>query len=226
MRPLIPLLLLAAIPAFAEDLCFGFLKSHPDRKQIPQAEADEIQKGHLEHMGNMVKAGRLLSAGPLMDAGTMRGIVIYRCSTLEEAAAWTDKDPAVINKRLVLDLHLWRGPNNFGEPLASQLKADPNAKYEMTKLPLILFRKTSSWKSTGPADIVTQQRAEVLKLQGKVRASGLIINSQDLAEIWVLRDMPLEEATKLAANTPLVKSGYATPQTLIWFVADGSITKP
>ena len=107
-------MLLSACSALAEDLCFGILKSHPDRKQIPQAEAEEIQRGHLEHMGNMVKAGRLLTAGPLMGAGTMRGIVVYRCATLEEAAAWTAKDPAVLNKRLILELHLWRGPDNFG----------------------------------------------------------------------------------------------------------------
>ena len=116
MRYWVPLLLLSTLPALAEDLCFGFLNSHPDRKQIPQTEAGEIQKGHPEHMGNMGRAGHLLAAGPLMDAGTMRGIVVYRCSSLEEAAAWTDKDPPVITKRLTLDLHLWRGPNNFGEP--------------------------------------------------------------------------------------------------------------
>ena len=226
MRLWIPLLLLPVLPASAEDLCFGFLNSHPDQKQIPPAESAEIQKGHLEHMGNMVKAGRLLSAGPLMDAGTMRGIVVYRCSTLEEAIAWTAMDPAVINKRLTLDLHLWRGPNNFGEPLASQLKADPNAKYEMTKLPLILFRKTSSWTAAGPTDVLAAQRAEVLKLQKELRTSGPFLNSKELAELWVLRDMPLDQAIKLAQSMPLVSSGYATAQTVTWFVADGSIPKP
>ena len=223
MRYIAPLLLIATLPALAEDLCFGFLNSHPYRKQIPQAEAEEIQKGHLAHMGNMAKAGRLLSAGPLMEAGTLRGIVVYRCASLEEAAAWTAQDPAVINKRLTLDLHLWRGPDNFGQPLAAQLKADPNAKYEMTKLPLILFRKTSS---AGTADVLTKQRVEVSKLQNKLRTSGPFLNSKDLAEIWGLRDMPLEEATKLAQNMPLVKGGYATVQTLTWFVADESIPKP
>ena len=227
MRHWVPLLLLlSTLPALAEDLCFGFLNSHPDRAQIPQTQAEEIQKGHLEHMGNMAKAGRLLAAGPLMDAGTMRGIVVYRCSALEEAAAWTAKDPAVVNKRLTLDLHLWRGPNNFGEPLASQLKIDPTAKYEMTKLPLILFRKTSSWTSAGPSDILAEQRAEVRKLQDKLRTSGPFLNSKELAEIWVMKDMPLEQATSLAQSMPLVRSGYATAQTLTWFVADESIPKP
>ena len=114
----------------------------------------------------------------------------------------------------------------FWRTLAGQLKADPNAKYEMTKLPLILFRKTSSWTSAGHADILAEQRAEVRKLQDKLRTSGPFLNSKELAEIWVLRDMPLEHATNLAQSMPLVRSGYATAQTLIWFVADGSIPKP
>ncbi len=33
MRYIAPLLLIATLPALAEDLCFGFLNSHPDRKQ-------------------------------------------------------------------------------------------------------------------------------------------------------------------------------------------------
>ena len=226
MRQLVLLILLCALPTFSEDFCFGFLNAHPDRPQIPQAEAEEIQKGHLQHMGNMVKAGHLLVAGPLMDGGTMRGIVVYRCQTLEEASLWTAKDPAVVNKRLTLDLHLWRGPDNFGEPLVSQLQANPDAKYQMIKVPLILFRKTSRWTSTGLADILAEQRGQAVKAESNFRAHGPVLNSKDLAEIWILRDMPMEEATKLAQDMPLVRSGYATTQPLTWFVAEESFPKP
>ena len=139
------LLVLSFASIFAEDFCFGFLNSFPDRKQIPAADSEKIQEGHLAHMTAMARAGNLLAAGPFLTPGGPRGVIVYRCSSLEQATEWTAKDPAIINKRLSLDLNLWRGPNNFGEPLATNLKADPNAKYEMVRLPFILFRKTSSW---------------------------------------------------------------------------------
>ena len=210
--------------AQAEDFCFGFLNAVPNRKEIPTAEAEEIQKGHIEHMGNMAKAGRLLAAGPFMTPGTMRGVVVYRCASLEETVKWTAKDPAVINNRLTLDLHIWRGPDDFGEPLAGRFKADPDTKIEMTKLSLVLFRKTSNWSSKAPAD---EQRGAAQKLlaDGVLRTAGPFVDSKQFAALWVFGDMALEEAAKFAENTPLVKGGYATVQALTWFIADDAIPK-
>ena len=88
------LILLLATSAFAEDFCFGFLNSFPDRKQIPTAEAEKIQEGHLAHMTAMAKAGHLLAAGPFLTPGGPRGIIVYRCTSLEQAKEWTAKDPA------------------------------------------------------------------------------------------------------------------------------------
>ena len=222
------LILLFATSAFAEDFCFGFLNSFPDRKQIPVAEAEKIQEGHLAHMTTMAKAGHLLAAGPFLTPGGPRGIVVYRCSSLEQAKEWTAKDPAIIHKRLSLDLHLWRGPNNFGEPLASSLKADPNAKYEMVRLPFLLFRKTSSWVNSGPVEILGEERTatQTLRKQGLLRITGPFLDSTEFAALWVLRDMPLEEAAKLAKASPMVHGGYATVEAFMWMVADESIPKP
>ncbi len=222
------LLLLFTVSAFAEDFCFGFLNSHPDRKQIPTAEAEKIQQGHLAHMTSMAKAGHLLAAGPFLTPGGPRGVVAYRCSSLEQATEWTAKDPAIINKRLSLDLHLWRGPNNFGEPLAASLKTDPNAKYEMVRLPFILFKKTSSWVNSGPVEILVAERTatQTLRKQGLLRIEGPFLDSPAFAALWVLRDMPLEEAVKLAKASPLVHGGYASVEAYMWMVANESIPKP
>lgn len=222
------LIVLSCSSAFAEDFCFGFLNSHPDRKAIPTAEAEKIQEGHLAHMSTLAMAGHLLAAGPFLTPGGPRGIVVYRCISLEQATEWTAKDPAIIHKRLSLDLHLWRGPNNFGEPLSTSLKADPNAKYEMVRLPLILFRKTSSWVNSGPVEILGEERSatQALKKQGLLRITGPFLDSKEFAALWVLRDMPLEEAVKLAKASPLVHGGYATVECYIWMVANESIPNP
>ena len=60
------LIVCAAAFAHAEVYCFGFLNSHPERKPIPDAEANKIQEGHMAHMGKMNAAGRLLVAGAAM----------------------------------------------------------------------------------------------------------------------------------------------------------------
>lgn len=216
---------LFSLSASAEDFCFGFLNSYPNRKEMAEAEKEKIQEGHLAHLGNMSKAGHLLAAGPLLTEEGPRGVVIYRCNSIEQAQQWTANDPAVINKRLTLDVHLWRGPSLFGEPLASSLKTDPNTKYEMVQLPLLLFRKSRSWESSGPVDVLAEQSLAIkaLQLQGKVRAAGPFLDSAEFAALLILKDMTLVEATSLAKGMPLVRSGYATVQGYIWLVANESI---
>lgn len=217
-------------PVWSEDYCFGFLNSHPDRKPIPDAEAEEIQKGHIAHMGRMAKAGHLLAAGPLLTPGGARGIVLYRCRTLDEAASWTSLDPAVQNKRLVVDVHMWRGPDAVGEPLASRLQTEPDPKYNMVRLPLMLVRKTDKWTGEAPAEAMAahRQRIAELKSQHKIRMVGPIVKPgpSGLAGICVLPAMSLDEAKALFAHDPLVEGGYARVESYIWMVADEAIPMP
>jgi uncharacterized protein YciI len=227
--------LMALATAHGETYCFGFLNSHPERKQIPEAQAEEIQKGHLAHMGRMGLAGHLLVAGPLLTPGGPRGIVLYRCASIEEAREWTSHDPAVQNKRLVLEVYRWHGPDGLGEPLASRLKADPNTKYEMVQFPLILLRKTDKWEGSGPGPVLREHGKRIAELsrQGTIRAAGPFVDAEDrvglvpgVVGVLVLSAMSLDEAKALAAKDPLVREGYATADSYIWMVADGTMPKP
>lgn len=101
------LVLFLALPAVeAEVYCFGFLNAHRERKEIPQEEAEGIQKGHLAHMEKMNREGRLLAAGPMATQGGPGGIVQYRCKSVVEADTWTALDPAGMNKRLSTEFYL------------------------------------------------------------------------------------------------------------------------
>jgi uncharacterized protein YciI len=93
-------------PATPEELVFGFLMRGPNTTQ-PAAEAQEIQKGHLAYMDELHKQGKLVAAGPFGDSGTMRGIVIYRVKTVEEARQLAAGDPAVKAGRLTIDARPW-----------------------------------------------------------------------------------------------------------------------
>ncbi len=205
--------------AHSEIYCFGFLNSHPERKEIPEAEGAEIQKGHIAHLTRMGREGHLLAAGPLMTPGGARGIVIYRCESLDQVREWTAQDPAVRNKRLVLEVYRWMGPQGMGMP-------NPDTKYEMVRLPLIVMRKTDKW-TAGPPEAIP------LAKEGTLRAAGPFVDGDGktgtipgLVGVFVFKAMPLEEAVAIANKDPMVREGYVRVDGYEWFVADEAIPNP
>ncbi len=70
-------------------------------------ESAKIQSGHLQHLESLYKQGILLIAGPMGDDGDLRGIVVLKVKSLEEAQALVNKDPAVKAGRLRVELHPW-----------------------------------------------------------------------------------------------------------------------
>lgn len=70
-------------------------------------ETVEIQKAHLANIRRLAESGTLVLAGPFVDDGDLRGMFVFRVSTLEEAQALCDTDPAVKAGRLRVELHPW-----------------------------------------------------------------------------------------------------------------------
>jgi uncharacterized protein len=84
----------------------GLLYKGSTRTQPPD-EVQKIQTAHLEHLGSLYKQGVLLIAGPMGDDGDLRGIVVLKVKSLEEAQALVNEDPAVKAGRLRVELHPW-----------------------------------------------------------------------------------------------------------------------
>jgi uncharacterized protein len=95
-----------AAPDALEHLVLGFLMRGANTSQ-DAATANELQKGHLAYMTTLREQGKLLVAGPFMDNSAMRGIVIYRVASVEDAKALAANDPAVKAGRLAIDAHPW-----------------------------------------------------------------------------------------------------------------------
>ncbi len=225
-RTLLLALLLCAASGAADwkYYCFGFLNTHPDRAEMPQDKVMEIQKGHLEHMGKMASEGKLLVAGPFMTAGTARGVVIYNCADVAEAKRYTEPDPAVVNKRLVMEFYKLHAPEGLGEPLASMMKADPAYKYTMTQLPVFILTKTETTGNIPPATGQAHyQRSLQLMAEGKLRFFGRFEGAPEKMGIYVYAKMTPDEAKALMEEDPLVKGGFALVQGLVWYVADESL---
>ncbi|MEP4532007.1 MAG: YciI family protein [Cyclobacteriaceae bacterium] len=86
----------------------AFLKAGPERSQS-KAEADSIQRAHLNNIKAMAEDGKLVLAGPFMDNSEIRGIYIFAVESIEEAEKLTKTDPAIVSGRLVMDLRPWYG---------------------------------------------------------------------------------------------------------------------
>ena len=91
----------------------AFLKKGPNRSQ-DSLEASRLQKAHLDNINRLAEAGSLVLAGPFMDQGEVRGIYIFKVSTIEEAKALTESDPAIKAGRLVMELHPWYESASLG----------------------------------------------------------------------------------------------------------------
>lgn len=82
------------------------LKKGNNRSQ-DSVTAMQIQTGHMAHINKMAADGKLNIAGPCLDDSDLRGIFILNVTSLEEAKALTEADPAVKAGRLIMEVHPW-----------------------------------------------------------------------------------------------------------------------
>lgn len=84
----------------------AFLKSGAIRGQNEE-ETAELQKQHLEYLGQMYEEGHADISGPFGDDGDIRGITIYNVPTKKMAERLANNDPMVKAKRLKVEIHPW-----------------------------------------------------------------------------------------------------------------------
>ncbi len=148
MKPLIfcaAMILLAGPSAVAQskDFIWVFLNTNPDRPDIPKAEAESLQAGHMANMGRLAKEGKLLAAGPFYTGG---GIFVFRPTVMDSVKLWTATDPAINAGRFVLDFYPYR-------PLVGSI-CSVGEKYTMTTYHSVRF-STAEGKTVDGAKIVS-----------------------------------------------------------------------
>ena len=74
---------------------------------------EEIQKGHMANINRLAEMKKLVVAGPFGDDGRLRGIFVFRVSSIEEAKTLTATDPAVQAGRLAMEIHPWMVPEGI-----------------------------------------------------------------------------------------------------------------
>jgi uncharacterized protein YciI len=101
---------LPELPAGMRTYYFGVLRRGPAWTAQHTPENEKIQKGHMAHINRTAETGKLVVAGPLSDGGNIRGILVYKVGSADEARALAEADPAVKAGRLVVDIHAWLVP--------------------------------------------------------------------------------------------------------------------
>jgi len=94
---------------------FAFLKKGPNRKEGDgdTPEVKELQKAHLANINRLAETKNLVMAGPFGDDGDLRGVLVFRVASLEEAQELCATDPMIKNGRLVVELHPWQVPEGI-----------------------------------------------------------------------------------------------------------------
>ena len=212
-------------PMPEQNYCFGFLRAVPDRPTLPEAEGMRIQKEHLAHLNALAEKRWLVGAGPILTPGGLRGLLISKCASVEEANELAGADPAVKAQRLFVETVRWSGPPGIGERYSKEKSADPNYKVRMQKHPLVLLKKSAAWKDW-PSKETFQQHFEHLmgiRKQGKLAAAGPFRDGGQWIGVFIFSaGLSPDEARALSEADPLVKSGYATVELLEWLAADGT----
>jgi uncharacterized protein YciI len=85
---------------------FVMLTKGPNRNQT-EAEAQQLQAGHMANMERMHAEGKLLVAGPFLEDGDWRGIFILNLPTAEAVENELRQDPAILAGRLAYTLKPW-----------------------------------------------------------------------------------------------------------------------
>lgn len=230
------LLFIFSSAAFAQqggtqDYLFGFLRAHPERKELPAAEAMEIQKGHMAHLNKMAVDGILVGAGPLLESPDLRGVLIFKGVTLEQARKAAEADPAVAAKRLWVDLAEWPGPAGIGETTAAWARENPGAFPPMSKRTLVVYSRTSAFpaKAAAPEEMAVLEghRAFIAGLHARadLLAVGPMRGSKEFVGVAVYAGEDVAAALKLCAEDPFVRQGWVRPQAFVWYVAEATFPK-
>ena len=86
---------------------FTFLRRGPKWTAEKTPETEKLQAAHMANINALAKTGKLVIAGPFENAGDYAGVFVFKVSSLDEARALAESDPAIKAGRLVADVHPW-----------------------------------------------------------------------------------------------------------------------
>ena len=90
-----------AMAAQQKSYTIVFLNKKPAVARLDEAESKKLMDGHMTNIQRLADEGKLLAAGPFDGGG---GLFIFNTTSLDEAQAWVNTDPAVQANRWDIEI--------------------------------------------------------------------------------------------------------------------------
>ncbi|HEY7546640.1 MAG TPA: YciI family protein [Blastocatellia bacterium] len=197
-------------PAFEMDTYqVGLLRRGP-KSSAEQTDETRHIRDHIAHLRKMFESGKLVGAGHFLDTGDLRGILIFKASSVEEARALAADDPPVRAGHFALEFHPWLGPKGIGEKYAAEIKNNPSAKAQMVTYQFGLLIKGQKWTGDASPELDRLQADHLAHIRkmgetGKLVAAGPFLDDGFLRGILIFRLDSIDEAQAMTAGDPMMK---------------------
>jgi uncharacterized protein YciI len=187
--------------------------------------AEGLQKAHLANLNAMWEEGLLLASGPIGDSGPLRGVLIFRGDDRAAIQRRVADDPLVKAGRLNVALKPWMGPADIGAEYKKWAAENPGAPDKMRTFQLVLMKPApTAAPMTPPEHLAHLVNMDAMAKAGHLLMAGPVLEPGDLAGIFVF-NVGANDADKLAAADPAVKSGKMVVERHPWMVAEGVLPK-
>ncbi|HSR67868.1 MAG TPA: YciI family protein [Acidobacteriota bacterium] len=208
---------------------FVFLKA--GSAELSEQESGEIMQAHVAHLSRQWEEGRLVASGPLIEAGELRGIAIYRTTSLEQARQAATSDPAVRAGLLQVRILTWWGPEGIGDGYKQWASENPGQPDPMKEYQLVLLKrgpKADAFQGEEARELQAAHLANIRKMAeaGQLLVAGPFLDGDSLRGIFVLTMDSVEEARQASRQDPAVQAGRLEMEIHRLAMAEGSFPKP
>ena len=232
--PILMTLLCAVVPLLAQD--------HKQQSQAPKPEAQAkliqfqmallkrgpkvmprnwvaspLRQQHLSYIKGLLESGKAVIAGPIQDDPDLRGVLIFRTTSADEARSWMTGDPAVAAEYFAVETHPWWSEDVMKKTTTPQ---------QMTTAYLAFLVRGDKWTPDKTPETEAIQKAHMDNINRLAEMKKLVVagpfgDDGTLRGIFVFRVNSIAEARELANTDPAVKAGRLALQIHPWMVPEG-----
>jgi uncharacterized protein YciI len=194
----------------------ALLKRGP--KPLPRNwQVSPLRRQHIAYLGSLLTSGKAVIAGPVRDDAELRGVIILRSKSADEARGWIMSDPAVLAEHFAVELHPW-----WSEDVMKRTSTPE----QLTVAYLAFLVRGDKWTAEKTPETEAIQKAHLNNINRLAEMKKLVVagpfgDDGTLRGIFVFRVNTIEEARELAATDPAVKAGRLALQIHPWLVPEG-----
>jgi len=212
-------IVLAQTDSPATQFYFVFLALPANAPQLSKEASEKVQEDHMANIRKLYAEQKLVMAGPFLDRSTLRGIFVFKATSLAQAQEWANSDPAVRAGRLA--------PEVFGPWQVDPGLIHHSEKTEdLEQYTLVSLKKGEKWDPASPAfsETVKRHHAFVKAMfdSGNLAIAGIVPpdSSGELRGVAIYRKRP-DETSKLIQADPAVAAGIIKNEMHPWATGAG-----